>query len=1225
MRWPDFHNEVYHEMRYMSRYSTHPGADGLRRQTRAAGAEGERRELSLLDGAESARVLYFYFRLVESSGAGGIRGESSIAGWRDSVRANLSAACAGWRKPFGSPKRLGANPRSHGASGLRVKENAMKRCAEVVCRAVAFLAVLVLCGVAAEAQTFRGTILGTVTDQSGAAVSGATVTIRNLDTGLTRESTTSDDGSYSAPELPIGNYSVTVEKSGFRAAVVTGIRVEVSSERRADVTLQPGELAQKIEVSGDVLPQVESTSNVLGGIVEARVVTNLPINGRDYQKLIFMVPGVSGSPDMITDSPGSFGIFSLNGARGRSNNYLLDGTDMNDGYRNDPSINEAGVFGTPATILPVEAIAEMRILSNFEPEYGRSAGGVINIVTKSGTNDWHGSALEFFRNNALDARNYFNGKQDSASGIPIPQNPFHNNQFGGSLGGPILRGRTFFFADYEGLREKGSQSSLSCVPNPAVLATATNTVIRNLLARNPWPAPNLSNPTNDTGCPSGPNVALSTPFSNRVDSAIIKIDHNFSTNHLFTGRYYFGDSDQSFPLALTGGGQLPNFNTITPTRVQLVSLSYVWVMSPSLVNESRLGWNRFAEGFFPEDGDFDPATIGLNTGASGPNLGLPVIQVGDFAQLGSDKANPRQRVDTNWHYIDNVSWKAGKHDIKFGYEFRRTSISQIFNRRFRGNIGFDTLTDFLGGTPTGGFRYQGNTNRNTFENSHGFYIQDSFRWTRRLTLNLGLRWDYYGVIQEKHGEFTNIDPRTGLGILLGTKNLYDPDYNNVAPRVSVAWDVTGKGKTILRAGYGFFYDAFSQDFFLGHLPFGSFFDPGPAYSSFGPNPISTSDVDTSRALNSANPVFVGFLPMPDAFGVDPNIRTPYMQNFNVNVQQELTRHAVFQIGYVGSNGHKLFDFRDINQPSQAGIQAADILCDCTDSFPRTLPTSPFFYIYWQEAAANSSYHSLQTSLRVNDWRGLTSTVNYTWSHSIDTASDGEDFVPNAGQPTDSTRLDLNRGNSNFDVRHRFTWNFIYQFPNRKGSWSRLTDGWGINGVVTAQSGQPFHIIYDSDDFDGSGQFFAKPDVVGPIRYNRSDPTQFLDLTSFAVPCTPSGTFDGSASDCQPGTRHFGNLGRNALIGPDFRQFDFSIFKDTSITERLKVQFRVEFYNVLNHPNFASPLLPNFLAEGDANGFDAAGRTTGFLPLTTTGDVGIGYPFLGGGGPRGIQLAVKFMF
>ncbi len=255
-------------------------------------------------------------------------------------------------------------------------------------KALAFLvlALLLFPCANANAQTFRGTILGTVTDSSGAAVAGATVTIKNVDTGLTRTVTTSDDGSYSAPELPIGNYSVNVSKEGFKEGVIAGIKVEVSSERRIDVALQPGQLAQTVEVVGEELPMVESTSNTLGGIVESKVVTSLPVNGRDYQKLIFLVPGVTGSPDQITDSPGAYGIFSVNGARGRSNNFLLDGTDMNDGYRNDPAINEAGVFGTPATILPIEAIAELHVASNFEAEYGRSAGGVVNVVTKSGTN-----------------------------------------------------------------------------------------------------------------------------------------------------------------------------------------------------------------------------------------------------------------------------------------------------------------------------------------------------------------------------------------------------------------------------------------------------------------------------------------------------------------------------------------------------------------------------------------------------------------------------------------------------------------------------------------------------------------------------------------------------------------------------------------------------------------------------------------------------------------------
>src|SRR5690349_9496803 len=344
-----------------------------------------------------------------------------------------------------------------------MNKKANRACAWV---SAAIAAMLLVCSMAVEAQTFRGTILGTVTDASGAAVPGATVTIKNTGTGLTRVVTTSDDGTYSVPELPIGTYTVSVGKDGFKSAVVNGVVVEVAGERRADVTLTPGEVAQRVEVSASDLPQVESTSNVLGGIVESKIVTSLAVNGRDYQKLIFLVPGVTGSPDQITDSPGAYGVFSVNGARGRSNNFLLDGTDMNDGYRNDPAINEAGVFGTPATILPVEAIAELRVASNFEAEYGRSAGGVINVVTKSGSNQWHGSVFEFFRNTDLNARNYFNQ-------VPEPQQPFHNNQFGGSLGGPIVHDKTFFFLDYEAMRETGKEASPACVPTATDFATAT--------------------------------------------------------------------------------------------------------------------------------------------------------------------------------------------------------------------------------------------------------------------------------------------------------------------------------------------------------------------------------------------------------------------------------------------------------------------------------------------------------------------------------------------------------------------------------------------------------------------------------------------------------------------------------------------------------------------------------------------------------------------------------
>ncbi|HEV2178138.1 MAG TPA: carboxypeptidase regulatory-like domain-containing protein [Terriglobia bacterium] len=1125
----------------------------------------------------------------------------------------------------------------------------------------------ILAAVAARAQSFRGSILGAVTDPSGAVLAGAKVTVQNVDTGVARATQTNDAGEYNVPELPIGTYTVTIEASGFETSVTTGIKVDVAAAKRVDATLKTGAISQQVTVSAEVLPQVETTSDTLGATLTSNTVKDIPVNGRDYTKLIYLTPGVAGSPDQISDSPGSFGEFSMNGARGRSNNYLLDGTDMNDGYRNDPAINEAGVFGTPATILPIDAVSELRVLSNYEPEYGRNAGAVVNIVTKSGTNDLHGSAIEYFRNNALDARNFFNSTG--------PQAPFHNNQFGGSLGGPIVKDKTFFFGDYEGQRETVGVVSLANVPVPSQLV-ATNPVIQGLLAHfpnnDPWPAPNLG----------GNTASVIAPSFNSVDSFIAKVDHNFNSNNLVTGRYYLGDSGQAFPLALTGGGVLPGFDTTTPTRVQLVSISWASVRSSTKVNEFRFGWNRFAEGFFPQDKSFAPSSVGLCaaattagcTGAAASNQGLPVINVDGFAQLGASKSDPRDRVDTNWQAFDNFSWQVGKHDVKLGYEFRRTSIRQFLGTNFRGVLKFSSLADFLSGTVDGGSAALGNSNRNTYENNHGLYIQDSYRFSPRLTLNYGLRWDYFGVVKEKNNLFSNVTnfDATGATVTLtqvgqsGLGSLYNPDYNNFAPRVSFAWDPLGGGKTVVRGGFGVFYDAFSQDFFLGHLPFNCSFCPGPAYNPFGPAPIFSVGT-VGGAIATGVPVFTapGATPSGSIFAVDRNIRTPYLENYNLNIQRQLSSRVVLQVGYVGSAGHKLFAFRDLNQPGQAAITASDIAFAQANSFtfqgttypcfplggpgcinsgvfnagvPRVFGNNPYgaFYINQEESNGNSNYNSLQASLRVNGWHGVTSIVNYVWSHSLDTSSDGEDFVPNAAQPNNSTQPGLDYGNSNFDIRNRFTWIFGYELPKMGGSYQRLKNGWGVDSTLTLQDGQPFQLNYNFEgDFSGSGEGFDRPDVIGPVQYT-TNPAQFLNLTSFATPCTALAAgsvqlaaFQASGlppdENCVPGTRHFGSLGRNTLRGPSFKQWDFALYKNTPLTERLTMQFRAEFFNILNHPNFSNPLLPAFISDAAQQGIGSNGASLGSYQIQATGDVGIGNPFLGGGGPRGIQLAVKFDF
>ncbi|HEX6805608.1 MAG TPA: TonB-dependent receptor [Terriglobales bacterium] len=1142
------------------------------------------------------------------------------------------------------------------------------------------LGFLLLLSTALPGQTFRGTILGTVTDPQGALVSGAKVTVHNVNTGLERSTTTSADGSYAIPELPIGTYLVTVSQSGFQTSETRNVAVDVAGEKRVDVALKAGQVATVVEVAGETLPQVETTTDTLGNTFTAGEAKDLPLNGRDFQKMIFMTPGVSGSPDEITDSPGSFGIFSMNGARGRSNNFLLDGTDMNDGYRNDPAINEAGVFGTPATILPVDAIEELQVASNFMPEYGRNAGATVNIVTKSGTNALHGTFFDYFRNNALDARNYFNVENKRA--------PFHNNQFGGSLGGPIVKDKTFFYLDYEGQRERVGVVTDACVPDPAVVAADEAAIVAGGGTPNPvttamlkfWPAPNIAGRTStNSGCPNGPNASLITPSYNNLSSVIAKIDHNFNSGNLLTGRYFFGDSTQSFPLALTAsGGELPGFNTVTPTRVQLVAISYVHTLSATQVNEARLGWNRFAEGFFAEDQNFHPSSIGLCAASStaecsGSGLhdsGLPITLVSVtptggssfFAQPGATSGDPRSRVDSNNQFIDNFSWKLNKHDLKFGFEFRRTSIQQRFNKYSRGRMRFSDLNAFIMGDLSNGFQYSGNTLRHTFENNYGFYVQDTFHLNPRLVLNYGLRWDYFGVVAEKNHLFSNVtalDPVNQTFTLTqvgqpGLSRLYEPDYRNFAPRLSLAWDPTGKATTVLRVGWGMFYDAVSQDMFLGHLPYPPFFDPGPAYNPVGPAQIQPATASGGTILGGV-PIYdnapnCGNLEC-DAFAVDRHIRTPYMENYNLNLQHQFGKNVAVQLGYVGSQGHRLFRFRDLNQPSQAAIKADDLACGCNDSYgvPRTYggvfggnnPSYWTFYLMQEESTAKSNYNALQASVRVTNWRGITSIVNYSWSKSLDTASDGEDFENNAAQPNDSTRPSLEYGPSNFNVPNRFSWVLAYDLP-QSGS-SKLRNGWGFSSTIAMQSGQPFQFNYNfEDDFSGSGEGDDRPDVIGPIVYHKRDPFNYIQLSSFAIPCTvtvDNSSLTGTSGDCAVGTRHFGNERRNMLVGPTFKQWDFALYKTTALTERLSMQLRAEFFNILNHPNFANPFLPAFVADPGANlnanspcgcGFNVpAGKNrevgNGGYHIVATGDVGVGNPFLGGGGPRGIQLAAEFTF
>jgi hypothetical protein len=1103
---------------------------------------------------------------------------------------------------------------------------------------VAVLFVLLNCVYAptAGSQTFRGSIQGVITDSTGAAVAGAQVRVFSPSTGLSRTVAANDRGEYVASELPLGTYSVTVEKQGFRTTTLTEIPVSVGAPTRADARLAAGAVQEVVQVTAEV-PLVETSSNTTGGTIEASEASELPVNGRDFTKLLELVPGSSSDPVGSTESAGSYGLFSLDGNRGRSNNYLLDGTDMNDGYRNLPSINQAGVWGCPSTILPVDALAEIPVTGSPEAEFGRSSGATVNIVTKSGTNRIHGSAFEYFRDGSLTARNYFNTDAQ-------PKNSFTNHQFGGSADGPIVTDKSFWFVAYEGQRENGGLPQLGTVPAQADIDAYTsaggtiNSVIQSLLASKPW----------GTLPATGGNETFTTPFSNNSDNLIAKADqhlHLFSAGDLLTGRYFFSRGLQSFPLGmLYTGSSAPGYNTSTPTHVNIVSLSYTSVPKSNLIFEIRGGYNRFLQQFIPQDTGLNPNTaFGLNTlppDFTTFDLGLPTIDVGAYSPIGATASDARGRVDTNYQLFGNVSLTKGGHSYKAGYEWRRTFINSFIDSGHRGKLVFNSLDDFLSGAIDGGSSADGNGTRYSYQNNSGAYFLDSWRLSRRISLNYGLRWDYFGVIGAENQAFSIFDVKTGglqtVGASGGPASLYPKDWTSFAPRISLADDLLGDGRLVVRAGGGVYYDAASQDFFVGNQAYNTNAgEAGPAFNGIG---FASPVVST---ISAGVPIFGGYSPS-SVFTVDQRLVTPRYASYNLNIESQLAKKVALQIGYVGSQGRHLYHFRDLNQFNNV----AGSIDSCGNGqsiaygqqcFPTYSVGSyidiPLYYVNQIETSALSNYNSAQASLKVQAWRGVTSTLNYTWAHSIDDASDGMDFVPNASQPDNSFNPRADRASSNFDVRQRLQWYWTYKLPKfQQAQW--IANGWALDGMFNFATGQPYTVSYLFEgDYNGSGEYFGRPDIVGNPHAGASG-INLLNLAAFAAPCTvdtnPASATYGNCIDGHPGSE-----GRNAFNATNYTNFDFSLTKTSHLTETLTMELRVDFFNILNHPNLSNPLLPGFGVDVFANSYTSGNRLLAgsdpsingpqFLQTTATPDVGSGNPYLGGGGPRSAQLAVHFRF
>jgi hypothetical protein len=1163
------------------------------------------------------------------------------------------------------------------------------RCCEVfsskrACALVGFLLFLSSFGVA---QSNNGRILGTVTDQTGAVLSGAKVTITDTERGISRTLTTNEVGEYVAPNLQPGLYKITGEASNFKKVERPAIRLEVAKDLRIDLQLTAGNASEIVTVT-DEAPLVETTSDTLGGTFTNKAINDLPLNGRDFQNLVTLRPGVQRYPG------GGFLSISSNGVRPEDNNFIVDGTDNNDPYYGGTVINAEGVQGTPATHLPIDAIQEFNALENPPAEYGWKPGAIVNVGLKSGTNAIHGTAYYFRRDRNFDARNWFNQK-------PAPQKPLRLNQYGATVGGPIKKDKLFYFLAFEGVGDLVGNSESLASPNIGTLGGDTFNSVADAeadLALNNVPLSPLSTslipllPNLPGTIVNGTNnIKIGFPNRNREDDGLAKVDYHFSERHVLTGRYFVGDSTQTerdIPV-------LQSFwQSQAVTRASAAGANWTWTINNNLVNEAKFGYNRFWQTILTADATQDPNNYKLgggpyhiNTGITTPiNFGFPEIDISGFNQLGGNHGWPLETTpDQTLQFTDNMSWTHGKHTIRFGGEVRHGSTFNVRDRygksriQFKGGntlgiaAGSSPLEDFLAGNPAAGRVFVGDSRRHVTINSFGGFVQDDFRLTPRLTVNLGVRYDLTTPIKEKNNLLANFDPNNPKGLLqVGTdiKQPYNTDANNFAPRVGISWDPSGKGKTVIRAGGGITYEIPHIAIFIGQNGVDNATTAGLNVIPTGANGVTpgggkivAASLDVTPSWNTAGPLFqltnIDCSVTPCAIlAVNRNLRTPYIATWNFNVQQELTRNTSLQIGYVGSKGTKLYSVYDINQVNQS-------LDNGTEQFGRPFtyncPVAQggagvggpcFNYLSFVNYLSNgyeSKYAGLQASLTQRAWRGLSFVAGYTWAHALDQAS-----LNRAIQPQDSLHPEKEYASSDIDIRHRFTLALSYELPGRK-SFAQMLEGWQVNSIITVQSGLPWSVIdgfattggtdisrtaefADRWDFFGSPSDF-KPSVAGiPFFFAGtpppSDPLGPTD-PAFAInnaACVsaaaangldssmPLGCYtQGKAVMLPPVAGTFGTMRRNLFRGPNFRNVDFSVVKKWKFNERAGMQFRVEMFNILNHPNFTNP----YGVGGQLGNVDPS--VGGFGASSATTDVAAANPVIGSGGPRAIQLGIKFSF
>jgi Carboxypeptidase regulatory-like domain/TonB dependent receptor-like, beta-barrel len=1025
-------------------------------------------------------------------------------------------------------------------------------------RWAAAAASLVLAFAASAHAQSTASLRGRVTDEQGAVVAGAQIAVKNQATGEERSTVSDRQGEYLVPALPVGTYRLEVQTTGFQAAVVQNLRVEVAQAAVQNVKLSVSGRTEEVAVVGET-PAIETVTTSFGNVIDQKTVQEIPLNGRHFVDLGLLIPGsVAPQPatGFLTAPLRGQGSFAFNTAGNREDtvNFMINGINLNDQVQNQitfqPSIN---------------TVAEFKVdNSTLSAEYGRSSGAVVNIATRSGTNEYHGEAFEFFRDESLDARNFFNpGSQ--------PQSTFNRNQFGVNLGGPIIKNKTFFFLSYEGLRQRQGLDFNSGVLSDAERAAVTDPVVRNLLPLIPT--------ANAVGSRGEARFIGTGTAPVDIDQLTGDVSHQFGPSDRVHAYYAWQRDERGEPNLQ--GNTIPGFGDTRASHRQIGTFNYTHIFGATLVNEARVGFNRINITFAPNVQQ-NPLDYGINNGID-EALVLPQITVqGVGLNFGGPAGFPQGRTDTTYVLADTLSWAKGRHSLKFGGEYRRFHNINFGNNG--GTFTYPSLADFQAGRGTAFTVTLGDLDSDITQQALGLFVQDNLRLSANLSVELGLRYDRIIAPTEAEDRFVYFDPAAAelrqVGVS-GRDKIYD-DKDNFQPRIGVIWDPFGDGKTSVRAAYSILSDQ----------PVTNVVSP-----TAGNPPIVTpltftgpaGSIRLDNAIAVAGPA--GLAPA----SVDAGFRNPSLQTWNVNVQREFFRNMTFTVGYFGSKGDHLRVSRNINQ----------FLIDTnTRPYPRIASTSPIQplsnvgNITEITSVGRSRYKGLWITLQQRLKGGLQFNGSYTLAKSEDTNSLNSQPVV----VQDSTDIQNDFAPSDYDVKHRYVLSAIWELPF-KGN--QLKEGWQLAVVTQGQTGNPINIV---TNLNFTGNANIRPDLVGNLVVsgdpNRWYPSEVCD-PRIAGSCTSSSVFA-----LPVGPNHFGNLARNPVRGPGFYNTDLSLIKRTRIS-KTTLELRVEAFNVFNHPNLGNPSLAGRTATVGSTSFGIITSTR--LP---TGDAG---------SARQIQFAAKLLF